>query len=75
MDIVIKDDESRKGYCLVGDILFCALISRDGSIDSNSWHPIEKNLSPYHHDMIEKLRGLINTRRSLRAPIADFPII
>ena len=68
--IVIKDDEMKKGYQLVGNILFCTGIFEDGSIDSERWHPI-KDITLYHHDIIEKLRGLTGTIKGLNAPVAD----
>ena len=49
--------------------------SNDGSIDTKSWQPIDQELTPYHKDMIEKLKNLHNTTRSLHAPIADFPFL
>ncbi len=75
MDIVIRDDESKKAYCIVGESLFYAQILNDGSIDTKSWQPIFQDLTPYHTDMIEKLKNLQNTTRSLNAPIADFPFL
>ena len=75
MDIVIRDDESKRAYCIVGESLFYALIFKDGSIDAKSWQPIGQELTPYHKDMIEKLKNLHNTTRSLHAPIADFPFL
>ena len=75
MDIVIRDDESKRAYCIVGESLFYAHIFQDGSIDTNSWQPIDQELTPYHKDMIEKLKNLHNTTRSLHAPIADFPFL
>ena len=75
MDIVIRDDESKKAYCIVGESLFYAHIFNDGSIDTKSWQPIDQELTPYHKDMIEKLKNLHNTTRSLHAPIADFPFL
>ena len=75
VDIIIQDDESKKAYCIVGESLFYAHISQDGSIDTKSWQPIDQDLTPYHKDMIEKLKNLHNTTRSLHAPIADFPFL
>tara|TARA_Y100001954_G_C15402588_1_gene403411 strand:+ start:87 stop:314 length:228 start_codon:yes stop_codon:yes gene_type:complete len=75
MDTVIKDVETNRSYCLVGDTLFCAFNYKDGSVNNESWHPIDKDLTLYHRDMIEKLRNLANTTRSLHAPIADFPFL
>mgnify|MGYP006256828563 CR=1 FL=1 len=75
MDIVIRDDERKRAYCIVGDSLFYAHIFNDGFIDSKSWQPIGQELTPYHKDMIEKLKNLHNTTRSLHAPIADFPFL
>ena len=75
MDIVIRDEESKRAYCIVGESLFCALVFNDGSIDTKSWQPIGQELTPYHKDMIEKLKNLHNTTRSLHAPIADFPFL
>ena len=75
MDIVIRDEESKRAYCIVEECLFYAHIFQDGSIDTNSWQPIDQDLTPYHTDMIEKLKNLHNTTRSLHAPIADFPFL
>ena len=75
MDIVIRDEENKKAYCIVGESLFYALIFNDGSIDMKSWQPIGQELTPYHKDMIEKLKSLHSTTRSLHAPIADFPFL
>ena len=75
MDIVIRDDESKRAYCIVGESLCYAHIFNDGSIDTKSWQPIDQDLTPYHTDMIEKLKNLHNTTRSLHAPIADFPFL
>ena len=75
MDIVIRDEESKRAYCIVGESLFYTLIFNDGSIDTKSWQPIGQDLTPYHKDMIEKLKNLHNTTRSLHAPIADFPFL
>ena len=75
MDTIIRDDESKKAYCIVGESLFYAHIFQDGSIDTKSWQPIDQDPSPYHREMIEKLKNLHNTRRSLHAPIADFPFL
>ncbi len=75
MDIVIRDNESKRAYCIVGESLFYAYIFQDGSIDTNSWQPIDQDPTPYHKDMIEKLKSLHNTTRSLHAPIADFPFL
>ena len=75
MDIVIRDDESKSAYCIVGEFLFYAHIFQDGSIDTKSWQPFDQELTPYHKDMIEKLKNLHNTTRSLHAPIADFPFL
>tara|TARA_Y200000002_G_scaffold335560_1_gene303161 strand:+ start:266 stop:484 length:219 start_codon:yes stop_codon:yes gene_type:complete len=68
--ILIKDDEMKKGYQLVGNVLFCAVIFKDGSIDSESWYPIT-DMTLYHQDMSEKLRGLAGTVKGLNAPLAD----
>jgi len=75
MDIVIRDDESKRAYCIVGESLFYGHIVHDGSIDDKSWRPIDQDLTPYHEDIIEKLKSLHNTTRSLNAPIADFPFL
>ena len=75
MDIVIRDDESKRAYCIVGESLFYAHIFNDGSIDTKSWQPIDQDLTPYHTDLIEKLKNLHNTTRSLHAPVADFPFL
>ena len=75
MDIVIRDEESKRAYCIVGESLFYALIFNDGSIDTKSWQPIGQELTLYHKDLIEKLKNLQNTTRSLHAPIADFPFL
>ena len=75
MDIVIRDDENKRAYCIVGDSLFYAHIFNDESIDTKSWQPIVQELTPYHKDMIEKLKNLHRTTRSLHAPIADFPFL
>ena len=75
MDIVIRDDESKRAYCIVGGSLFYAYIFSDGSIDTKSWQPIDNELTPYHKDLIKKLKNLHNTTRSLHAPIADFPFL
>ena len=58
MDIVIRDEESKRAYCIVGESLFYALFFNDGSIDTKSWQPIGQELTPYHKDMIEKLKNL-----------------
>ena len=68
--IVIRDDEMKRGYQLIGNVLFCAFIFKDGSIDTDSWHPI-KNLTLYHQDMIEKLRILTRTAQGLKGTLAD----
>ena len=68
--IVIKDDEMKKGYQLVGNVLFCTVIFEDGSIDSERWHPI-MDITSYHQDIIEKLRGLTSTVKGLNAPVAE----
>jgi len=73
MDIVIRDDENNRAYSIVGETLFYAHIFNDGSIDTKSWQPINQELSLYHKDLMEKLKNLHNTTRSLHAPIADFP--
>ena len=75
MDIVIRDDERKRAYCIAGDSLFYAQIFPDGSIDTKSWQPVDQDPTPYHKDMIEKLKSLHNTIRSLHAPIADFPFL
>ena len=75
MDIVIRDDDRKMAYCIVGESLFYAHIFNDGSIDSKSWQAIGQQLTPYHKDLIEKLKNLHNTTRSLHAPIADFPFL
>ena len=75
MEIVIRDDERKRAYCIVGDCLFYAHIFNDGSIDAKSWQPIDQDLTTYHEDLIEKLKNLHNTTRSLHAPIADFPFL
>ena len=75
MDIVIQDYESKRAYCILGESLFYAYILNDGSIDTTSWQPINQELTPYHKDMMEKLKNLHNTTRSLYAPIADFPFL
>ena len=75
MDIIIRDEESKRAYCIVGESLFYALIFNDGSIDTKSWQPISQELTQYHKDMIEKLKNLHSTTRSLHAPIADFPFL
>ena len=75
MDIVIRDDESKRAYCIVGESLFYTHILQDGSIDGESWRPIDQEPTPYHADIMEKLKSLNNTTRSLHAPIADFPFL
>ena len=75
MDILIRDDERKRAYCIVGEFLFHTHICDNGSIDTKSWQPIDQELTPYHKDMIEKLKNLHNTTRSLYAPIADFPFL
>ena len=75
MDIVIRDDESKRAYCIVGESLFFTQIFSDGSIDSKSWQPIDQELTPYHEDIIGKLQSLHNTTKLLSAPIADFPFL
>ena len=75
MDIVIREDESKRAYCIVGQSLFYGHIVQDGSIDDESWRPIDQELTPYHEDIIEKLKSLQDTTRSLHAPIADFPFL
>ena len=75
MDIVIRDDQSKRAYCIVGESLFFAYIFNDGSIDTNNWQPIDEALTPYHQDIMKKLENLHNTTRSLHAPIADFPFL
>ena len=64
-----------KGPTVSWENPFYAHIFNDGSIDTKSWEPIDKDLTPYHKDMIEKLKNLHNTTRSLHAPIADFPFL
>jgi hypothetical protein len=68
--ILIKDDEMNKGYQLVGNVLFCTVIFKDGSIDSENWHPIT-NMTLYHQDMIKKLKSLARTVKGLNAPLGD----
>ena len=75
MDIVIRDDERKRAYCIVGGSLFFAHICHDGSINPKSWQPIDTDLTLYHKDLIEKLKNLHSTTRSLHAPIADFPFL
>ena len=75
MDIVIRDDERKRAYCIVGGFLFYAHIFHDGSLDAKGWKLIGQELTPYHEDLIEKLKNLHNTTRSLYAPIADFPFL
>ena len=75
MDILIRDDEKKRAYCIVGESLFYTRICHNGSIDTKSWQPIDQELTPYHKDMIEKLKNLQNTTRSLHAPIGDFPFL
>ena len=60
MDIVIRDDESKRAYCIVGESLFYAHIFQDGSIDTKSWQPIDQELTPYHKDMIEIVNNLLS---------------
>ena len=75
MDIVIRDDENKRAYCIVGEALFYTHIFNDGFIDTKSWQPLGQELTPYHKDLIEKLKNLHNITRLLHAPIADFPLL
>ena len=75
MDIVIRDQEKKQAYCIVGESLFCTHILKDGSVDDKNWDPIDQGLTAYHQDIIDKLKALHDTTRALHAPIADFPFL
>ena len=55
---IIKDQESRWGYKLIGDSLFQAPIFSDGTLDEERWEMVSLNLTPYHYDIIEKLESI-----------------
>ena len=69
--ITIKDEDTRRVYKLVGEVLFYAPLFIDDTVDENRWQKVEDYSTHYHRDVIKKILSMNELLASMNKGIWD----